>query len=390
MNKRRFIRQRGLQTLRQRGLTLIELMVAMTLALAIVGAVTYVYIQGKQGFSVQDNRSRLQENMRLAVSLISRDLEMGGYFGCLKPIVDTNSGVAISTLRITAAQPLMKDDISDFELDGDQVNGTRFLSPAMSIRGYDGGANWPVPSALSSKLFAGTDTLLILRGGDDARHLSAPSTSTEFSITSAMTGVTTNGRTPPLVISDCTRGELIKPTVRSGGLSFSVDNTLNENTAISDPFKNELKYPENYTTAAMVTTFEPVSYYIALAKGKNGVQVPSLHRLVTQTDSTVPANVGLWKTSGDVIVEGVERLQVRFYTEGASDGTSAGPFTAAQVTTAGNWLSLVAVQVELTMVSDDDSVRTDSTTQTVGGSAVTDKKLRLTTSFSVGVRNPKV
>ena len=390
MNKRRFIRQRGLQTRLQRGLTLIELMVAMTLALAIVGAVTYVYIQGKQGFSVQDNRSRLQENMRLAVSLVSRDLEMGGYFGCIKPIVDTNSGVPISTLRITAAQPLMTADISKFELDGDQVNGTRFLSPAMSIRGYDAGVDWPVPSTLASKVFTGTDTLLILRGGDDARHLSAPSTTTTFSITSPMTGVTTDGRTPPLVISDCTRGELIKPTVGSGGLSFSVANTLNENTAISDPFKDELKYPENYTTAAMVTTFEPVSYYVALAKGKNGVQVPSLHRLVIQTNSTVPANVGLWKTSGDVIVEGVERFQVRFYTEGASEGTSAGPFTAAEVTTAGKWLSLVAVQVELTMVSDDDSVRTDSTTQTVGGSAVTDKKLRLTTSFSVGVRNPKV
>jgi len=372
----------------QRGLTLVELMVAMTLALAILSAVTYVYLQGKQGFVVQDNRSRLQENMRLAISLLTRDLEMGGYFGCVKPVVDTNTDPPISTVRITASQPLLTADISALELDGDQVSGTRFLHPASTIRGYDNGTSWPVTSSLASKRFAGTDTLVILRGGDDARHLSAPSTKDEFTLTSVLSGTTTNGQTPPMVISDCTRGEIVKPTVQSNGIKFSVANTLNENTAVADTIKNVMRYAP-YPSAAMVTTFEPVSYYIALAKGKNGLQVPSLHRLGTQTDSLVPANVGLWKTSGDVIIEGVESFQVRFFTEGATEGSSLGPFTATQVTTATKWLSVTAVQVNLTLVSDDDSVRTDSTTQTVGGNTVTDKKIRLTTSFSVGVRNPK-
>lgn len=371
-----------------RGLTLIELMIAMTLALAIVGAVTYVYLQGKTGFSVQDNRSRLQENARLAYSVISRDILMGGYFGCLKPIVDTNTDPPITSVRITAAQPLMTSDIGWIELDNDQVNGTRFLNPAVTVRGYDNAVGWYAPTSVVSKHFSDTDTIVIMRGGDDARHLAASSTPSDFSITSVISGVTTNGRTPPLVISDCTRGEIIKPTVGSGGLSFSVANTLNENAAISDSIKNVMRYAP-YTTAATVTTFEPVSYYIALAKGKNGAQVPSLHRLVTQADSLVPANVGLWKASGDVIVEGVERLRMRYFTQGASDGTSAGPYTATQVTTAGTWNSLVAVQVELTFVSDDDNVRTQATTQSVGGSSVTDSKIRLTSSFTVNIRNPK-
>ena len=371
-----------------RGLTLIELMIAMTLALAIVGAVTYVYLQGKTGFSVQDNRSRLQENARLAYSVISRDILMGGYFGCLKPIVDTNTDPPITSVRITAAQPLMTSDIGWIELDNDQVNGTRFLNPAVTVRGYDNAVGWYAPTSVVSKHFSDTDTIVIMRGGDDARHLAASSTPSDFSITSVISGVTTNGRTPPLVISDCTRGEIIKPTVGSGGLSFSVANTLNENAAISDSIKNVMRYSP-YTTAATVTTFEPVSYYIALGKGKNGAQVPSLHRLVTQADSLVPANVGLWKASGDVIVEGVERLRMRYFTQGASDGTSAGPYTATQVTTAGTWNSLVAVQVELTFVSDDDNVRTQATTQSVGGSSVTDSKIRLTSSFTVNIRNPK-
>ena len=144
----------------QRGFTLIELMVAMTLGLAIVGAVTYVYLQGKQGFTVQDSRSRLQENARLAYSIISRDIMSGGYFGCVKPIVDNNSGIAVSTLRITAAQPLMTADIDWLEVDGDQTQGERFFNPALSIRGYDNGSGWPATTGLAAKRLAGTDTII--------------------------------------------------------------------------------------------------------------------------------------------------------------------------------------------------------------------------------------
>ncbi|HQA35687.1 MAG TPA: prepilin-type N-terminal cleavage/methylation domain-containing protein, partial [Casimicrobium huifangae] len=217
-----------LRSRRQNGVTLIELMVAMTLALGIVAAVSYIYIQGKTGFVVQDNRSRLQENARLAYSVMSRDLLMGGYFGCVKPVADFNTDPPISTLRITAAQPLMTSDISWIELDGDQVNGTRFLDPGATVRGYDDGAGWQVPSSVSGARLSGTDTLVVLRGGEDSRHLSESATIDEFKVVSVMSGVTTNGRTPPMVISDCTRGELIKPTIKSGGLVFSVANTLND------------------------------------------------------------------------------------------------------------------------------------------------------------------
>lgn len=373
---------------RQRGLTLVELMVAMTLGLAIVAAVSYVYLQGKQGFSVQDNRSRLQENVRLAVSLMSRDIEMGGYFGCVKPIVDLNTNPPITTVRISAAQPLMQADISWLELDNDQLSGTRFLNPATTVRGYDNGVGWPVDTGVSSKRFAGTDTLLILRGGDDARHLAEPSTINSFKLTSPLAGAVTNGLTPPMVISDCTRGELIKPTVASSGAEFNVAIAYNKNTAAADSNIIPLRYAP-YPAASMVTTFEPVTYYVAEAKGKNGAVVPSLYRLTTQTNSTVLTEVGLWNASGDVIIEGVERLQVRYYTDDGSGGSSAGPFTATEVSAAGKWASIASVRVELTLVSDDDRVRTDSTTQTVGGTSVTDNKIRLTTAFTVGIRNPK-
>jgi Tfp pilus assembly protein PilW len=377
---------------REIGLTLVELMVAMTLALAIVAAVGYVYLQGKQGFAVQDSRSRLQESARLAYSVMSRDIVSGGYFGCVKPEVDNSSGVAVSSIRITAAQPLMTANISWLELDNDETDGFRSLNPEYTVRGFDNGANWPVDSTLAATRLANTDTLLILKAGEDARHLTGTlSSQTLFNVTSAMTGATTNTRARPMVISNCEKGEIIKPTIELAGTQFNVANNLNRNLNGSDTLTgHRLRYDSEYDESSMVTIFDPVTYYVAPAPGKNGTAVPSLRRMVTMWDTPTSAQIGLWNSAGgDVVVEGVEQMQIRYFAEGASANTSLGPFTAAEMTAGSRWLSLVAVRVDLTLVGDDDNVRTTTTTQTVGTNSVTDAKIRLATSFTVNLRVPK-
>jgi type IV pilus assembly protein PilW len=383
---------------RERGLTLIELMVALALALAIVAGVGYVYLQGKDGYRVQDNRSRLQEDARTAFSVMQRDILMAGYFGCVKAFDDPGDPASYN-IRISASQPLMTENISWLQKNNDETQGSRALSMANVVRGYENGSGWPVEtsSALATSRLSGTDTLLLLRGGDDARHLSEAveggDSATEFKITSEMVGVKKNGRARPLVISSCKRGEIVKPTIKNGGLLFSVDNTLNKNNkaTVVDTLgeENTLRYATDYGPSGMVTTFEPVSYYIALAKGPEGRSVPSLHRLTTKWDTDDDREVGKWKDSGDVVIHGVERLQLGFMTEGTTEGTSRGPFKASQVAANGGWHAVNAVIVELTMVSDQDNVRTEQTTQTVGGTSTTDSRLRLTTSFTVNIRNPR-
>lgn len=371
----------------QRGLTLVELMIAMTLALAIVAAVTYVYIQGKTGYRVQDARSRLQENARLAYSLISRDLVMAGHFGCVKLQADFNQTPPISSLRITASQPVITSDIGWLELDKDQASGTRMLDPGVVVRGYDDGAGWSVPASIASKRTTGTDSLVVIRGGDDARHLTEPATATSFKIASALPGLASSTGSPLMVISNCTRGEVIKVSVKSDGKLFETD-LVNDNEVAKENI-HELRYYDGYDTKAIVTTFEPYSYYIAPAKGKDGALVPSLHRLSINQDSPTLSVVGSWNTTGQVLIEGVEAMTVRYFIQGTDEGTSLGPFTASEVTGKDAWRNVMAVRVDLTFVTDDDSVATSSSTQTVGGTTVTDRKLRLNTSFTTTVRNAR-
>lgn len=68
---------------RQHGLTLIEMMVAMTLSVLVAGTMVVLFANSKETYNLNENLARLQENGRFAMHLISRDLRWADYRGCL-------------------------------------------------------------------------------------------------------------------------------------------------------------------------------------------------------------------------------------------------------------------------------------------------------------------
>ena len=71
----------------QHGLSLVELLVAMTVGLLLTAGVLTVFVNSKQTYRVQDNLSHLQENGRFALILLGNALRMAGYK--TDPINDT-------------------------------------------------------------------------------------------------------------------------------------------------------------------------------------------------------------------------------------------------------------------------------------------------------------
>lgn len=69
---------------RQRGLSLVELMVAVTLTLLLALGLTEVFVSSKQGYRVQESASRLQDNARVAIESISRSIRMADFWGGVK------------------------------------------------------------------------------------------------------------------------------------------------------------------------------------------------------------------------------------------------------------------------------------------------------------------
>ena len=69
----------------QSGMTLIEIMIALTLSLILTGGVIQLFLTSKQTFRMNEAMAGVQESGRFALETLSRDLRMAGYQGCADP-----------------------------------------------------------------------------------------------------------------------------------------------------------------------------------------------------------------------------------------------------------------------------------------------------------------
>lgn len=63
----------------QRGLTLVEILVALTISAFLIAGVIQLFVGSKQTYRGQDALSRIQENGRFALDTMARDIRMAGY-----------------------------------------------------------------------------------------------------------------------------------------------------------------------------------------------------------------------------------------------------------------------------------------------------------------------
>ncbi len=66
---------------RQRGFSMVELIVAMALGLFLMAALIQILLSGKESFSAVNHLARIQENGRIATSMLVGDLKRAGYMG---------------------------------------------------------------------------------------------------------------------------------------------------------------------------------------------------------------------------------------------------------------------------------------------------------------------
>lgn len=71
----------NIQGNRHSGFSLIEMMIAMTIGLMIVAALTAVVISSARSSKANDRTSELQSNGRYALDVVKRDVQVAGYYG---------------------------------------------------------------------------------------------------------------------------------------------------------------------------------------------------------------------------------------------------------------------------------------------------------------------
>ena len=173
---------------RQRGLSLVEIMVALAVGVVLLTGVVQIYASTKATYRLQDNLARLQENGRFALDFLTRDVRMAGYHGC------TNFGPVTNTLNNPSSLQY------DFTI---------------GLIGYnDVGASPPsVLSDLADNPVLGTDVIVIRRNSDNPVRIVKNNSSAQLfaEVLSQVPGGCPDGsdkvsglcQTDILMVSDC-------------------------------------------------------------------------------------------------------------------------------------------------------------------------------------------
>ena len=70
---------------RNKGYTLLELLIANGLGIMLIAGVMQIFSSNSQSIRVVDASSRVQESGRTALDLLTEDIRMADYWGCMPP-----------------------------------------------------------------------------------------------------------------------------------------------------------------------------------------------------------------------------------------------------------------------------------------------------------------
>ena len=148
----------------QAGFSLVELMISSVIGLLIILAVSRAYVATTTAYALNEGSGRIQENARLALESIQRDVRMAGYMGCVNDGARLRSSEAF--VHLTGASSIQSfagvDFADDFSkaIEGFEASGT---GPGASVSLASAAATWEpnLPSQLSGKVAAGSDVLVV-------------------------------------------------------------------------------------------------------------------------------------------------------------------------------------------------------------------------------------
>ena len=176
---------------RMRGISLIELMIALVLGLLVVGAAIGIFIANRQTYTATESLGRVQENVRTSFELMARDVREATGNPC-----NSESNMAMVHVVNTPMANWWK------------AWGNGSINSA--ITGFDAGIALPDKAfgAAVAERVAGTDAVVVLSGGDSAVSvISHAPGSSEFTV-----GANNHGFTPGTLLMVC------GPNSETGGI----------------------------------------------------------------------------------------------------------------------------------------------------------------------------
>lgn len=293
-------KQKRLMTEQRRrilGLTLVELMVAMTIALILLLAVTRLFVTSRSTYTLEEGLARVQEGGRFAIEFLSQDIRMAGYAGCSANLSSSavHNLVDTSTTAITSsATSFNPDGIRGYKPSCTSCTGALTEWPGLPTEYFSSGVT-PV---------GGTDILVIQRGDTISTHLSGNlgSENANIQIFSTAAVASSIQADDVLMISDCKNADIFKANNVSSG---SGTTTIAHTSGNTDNNLSTL-----YQTDAQIMKLVTHIYFIGRRNNDTSI-APSLYRKELDNNGALTAAE---------LVEGVENMKLVYGEDTDSPG----------------------------------------------------------------------
>ena len=303
-----------------RGLSLIELMIAMVLGLLVVGTAIGIFISNRQTYRATDNLSRVQESARISYEMMARDVREAAGNPCVNNVPVVNV--------ITGATGSWWTNLTTW---GDAFRG---FGPA---EGLPGGPGF---GAAAGERVAGTEAVQLLSADDNVVTVSAHNTAgAEFTVNTTNHGMSAGD----LVMACNARQASIfqASSVVGDKIGHGTGGTPGNCTS-------GLGLPLNCGAGTVFEYAAPNSVLVGLSASR---------WLVANNPAGNAALYQVRLVGGapqmQEIVEGVTGMTVTYLLDGAATYVPA-----AAVTAAARWPDVTAARIQLTLQSPD-SVGTD-------------------------------
>jgi len=356
--------------LRQTGLSLIELMIAMVVGLILIAGVLSIFISSRQSYGINGAVAQIQENGRFALDFIRKDTRMAGYMGCAKSSAQVAN--ELNSPANTALPYNFTNGITGFEYTGTAPTNTYTIA-SENPSPVTGTGNWSpaLDSTLQNLVIPGSDVLVVRnsQGGANPIYITNIPSPTAAVFDVSIPGLQVG---QIMVISNCVNTQIMQITTVGGG-----GTVITHNTGGGTPGNASKDVATNFE-GAQVSTPVTVVYYIG--QGADGS--PGLFEATTDTTKANGFN-------SQELVPGVENMQVLYGVD------TTGSQVPSQYVTADNvvdWSTVVSVRVALLMRSNLGAVPLPATApqytlEDTTIKAPLDTRLRQVFTATIGIRN---
>jgi len=286
-----------------RGLSLIEMMVAVLIASFLIFGLLQVFTASKASYQTSEGLARVQENARFAMEFLQRDIRMAGHFGCVNDQAHFIREEGDPVNRLTAFAGENQPLNFNVSIQGYEANGTA-PNQSATIGGFAAGWNPGLPASINAlNPLPGSDIIVLRYLGAHGTPVgsigAANLTITDFD------ALTDEGVSSPTLfgIADCSHADVFQGAGAAGTI------------AVASPIANELSGRYNPFPAGQTVVYRANSIVYYVGRGTSGE--PALRR--ARAD-----NSGGY-TIDEELVEGVESLQFLYGQDETVDISQATP-----------------------------------------------------------------